>query len=441
MTDDLTIATIRRRIAAMITDPDGLPATRPDPASVSPAAARSALGPAVPLLPQFLFIIAVNGQSLAVGFKGNPLTPGLTNPHPDRILKVAGLDVRLGLASDAATNPVLDRDTITDFEPLVSEHGTGGTDFGVTVCEGIGAGILEQLDTVIGIRPRILFYVIGRGGQPYSTLKKGTNAYANDMAAMDRICQVARSKGWTPIALATVLKHGEADGANTTYKADLVAWQADKNADYKAITGQAGDIPFIMTQPSAFSQGNYLSGLAMLEAMEEDPDTFAVVTPDYPLMGLYDADRTHFTGPGYYDLGCDYIARGLLQQVLGTGAKALRINRDDVEWDGTTLRFGFHIPTRPIAVDTVAIPDPGNWGFVFKDDSGDLPVDTMSLVDRDTRVAVTFTRAATTNRVIEFALKGYPIGQVKVIANQPRGCIRDSSPGAKNFLLHFRQPF
>ena len=106
-----------------------------------------------------------------------------------------------------------------------------------------------------------------------------------------------------------------------------------------------------------------------------------------------------------------------------------------MSWDGTTLKFGFHHPS-PVFLDTTAIPNPGDFGFVFKDASGVLPVQTLGLVDDDTRLAATFTRAATTSRMIEYALKGYPAG-TKVIANQPRGCVRAGA----DFLLHFNQAF
>jgi hypothetical protein len=415
--------------------------TRPYMISSTPVAVSGALALAVPSSPEFLFIIPVNGQSLAVGFRGNPLSGGmLVNPYPDRILKVSGLDVRLGRPSDAGTIPALDPNTITDFGPLVSMTGTGGADYGVTVCEGIGAGILAQLDTVMAVKPRILFYVIGEGGTPYSGLAKGTQPYTDDMAAMTKICAIAQAKGWTPVALCTVLKHGEADGASLTYAADLAQWQADKEADYQAITGQVGKHPLLVSQPSAFSSGNQMSGLAMLQQVETFPDRFGLVGPDYPMRNLYDPDLTHFVGQGYYDFGYNYFAPGILRQCFGHGALALRPNRADVTWNGTTLTIGFHIPVPPMVIDTVTMPDPGDYGFTASDGSGDLPVDTVTLVSGGTKLAFTFTRALVGTGTLKAAQVGY-VG-TKLIANQPRTCIRDSRTGTyKNWLCHFIQTF
>jgi len=408
-------------------------------ATETAVAVDQGLGLAVPASPKILNICPGTGQSLLVGFQGNPLTLGLTNPYPEKILKGLGLDVRLGLASDAGTNPVFNPAVLTDFDPLISMTGTGGSAFGVTVFEGMGPGMLAPLDEAIGLTPRHLFMAIGRGGQPYSTIRKGTNCYANIIAAATKACALAVAKGWVPFIPFVTIVHGEADGASLTYYDDLIEWQDDLNTDLKAITGQAADIFFLISQPSAFSAGNHLSGLAMVKAMEDFPDLFTVAAPNYQFRTLYDADLTHLTGPGYYALGRDYLARAALQQAYGGGWRPLWPIRADATWDGTTLTVPFNVPVGPLVLDTVTLPDPGSYGFKAVDGSGDFPILTAALAAGNTAMAFTFTRAKSGAATLQYALTGY--GMPKVLADQPRGNLRDSAPGAPNWSLHFDLAF
>lgn len=401
----------------------------------TPVLVDRALGLAVPNAPEYLLIVPTIGQSNSVGVRGTPLTPGLTNPYPDKILKAIGLDVRLGLSADGVTDPLLDPATITNFDPLISMQGVAGAAFGVTICEGTGPGMLEPLDERMGITPRCVFFTVGRSGAAYIFLRKTKPAYTNTLAAVTKMAALARARGWVPIVPFILVAHGEADGASPTYLADLVQWQSDYNTDLKAITGQTGNIPFIMNQPSSFQNNDFLSLLAMNEAAATYPDRFAVAGPNYPLLSFYDADLLHFTGPGHHKLGKDYLARAALHQVFGNGWKGLRPKPGVAPtWDGTTLTVPFDIPTAPLVLDTTAVTNPGNYGFTALDDSGALPVSTVALADSGTKVAVTFGRAATTNRKLRYALTGY--GVPRIAGNQPRGNLRDSTPTTPNWCVH-----
>ena len=121
------------------------------------------------------------------------------------------------------------------------------------------------------------------------------------------------------------------------------------------------------------------------------------------------------------------------------GANPLRFNLADVTWDGTTLTAGLIIPTPPLVFDTTLFPDPGHFGFKATDSSGDLPVNTVNLTAGNTKVAFTFTRAATASRNLRVAQTGYAIP--KVIADSPRCNLRDSTPTNPNWVLHDLIPF
>jgi hypothetical protein len=406
----------------------------------TPVVVSKSLRMAVPNAPEYLFIVPTEGQSNSVGVFSTPLTLGQTNPYPDQILKALGLDVRLGLSADGVTDPLLDPATITDFDPLISMSGTAGASFGLTICEGVGPGIVAPIDAAMNIKPRCIFFTCGRSSAAYIFLKKTKPAYTNTLAAVTKMAALARAKGWVPIVPFILMAHAEADAASATYFADLVQWQSDFNTDLKAITGQAADIPFIMNQPSSFMGTSFQSLLAQNLAAATYPDKFVVAAPNYWMGSTYHTDFLHFTAPATYKLGKEYLAAAAMHHVFGNGWTGVRPKLGVAPtWDGTTLTVSFDIPGGPLVLDTTAVTDPGNYGFTAVDDSGALPVATVNLVNSATKVAITFTRAATTNRKLRYALTGH--GGTRLLTTIPRGNLRDSTPISPNWCTHFELNF
>lgn len=390
-----------------------------------------------------LMCVPCIGQSLDVGSQGLVLADGLlTAPYPTKLLMATGLDIRCGLPSDQSSDPVLDPATITGFEGLKSKLGTIAT-YGVTMHEGWGRTILDKIGASMGdqLQPRILPIAIGRGGIGYAGLKKGTQTYANMIAAMTKFRTLALANGWRFVVPCIVVVHGEQDGASSTYYANLLEWQLDFETDLKAAPFNlpAGmTIPFVMNQPSAFSAGNHLSGLAMLKAHEDHPDKFTIACPNYWMAyadgeDCYAPDRTHGNAKGYMKIGDRYFWRAILQQAFGSGWSPLRPNRAGVTWNGTTLTVPYLSPNGIINLDTAVIPNPGNYGYKSTDGSGVLNIATANRSLGNTAMAFTFDRTAVGTIDLEYATTGYP--GAKVIADQPRGCMRDSDP-VPNWCVH-----
>lgn len=412
---------------------------------------------AMPTAPELVHIFLVIGQSNAASTGGLTISDGIVVPvYPNHVLKNAGLDVRAGMPSDGSSSPDLDPASIVGFDALVSMLSANGA-CGVTICEGAGPEVVRQVDEAFSFKPTCLFGVFALGGAAYDFIKKGTNTYDNAIIWAEKVAELVRLAGKTPVFSGIIVEHGEADGPSTTYAADCIEWRTDYNADLKPLGGPEGegqdhDIPFIFVQPSGFSQGNHLSGLAMVDLMLDHPTQFTVACPAYWLAytdqgDLYVTDRIHYSAKGQVRAGRDYVAAAYLRQAFGgpEGNKpgAFYLDPADVTWDGTTLTVGANVPTAPIVLSAGSgvnqIPDPGDYGFKATDGSGDLPVDTVTVTGGGTKLAFTFTRAATTSRKLQYALTGYPVG-TKTLANQPRGCVRDSSP-IPNWLLHYEIAF
>ncbi|MGL4964356.1 MAG: hypothetical protein ACRC67_24205, partial [Inquilinus sp.] len=287
---------------------------------------------AMPCDPTVLHVILRIGQSTAVGALGFPLSAGLTvNPYPTKVLKCAGLDVRLGLQSNATVNPVFNPALITGFDPLVSMQGTD-PQMGVTSCEAMGPAMVSAIGADTGFQPMILQLVVGRGGLGYADLKKGTVPYSNSIAALGAIRTVAQGLGWKVAMPLIVCNHGQANGNNPAYYGMQDEWQSDYSGDIQDLFDQAAIIPFADTMPSAFSEGYHHSGLAMAKLMEDFPDRFTVCCPEYHLS--YDPDLTHPDAAGYMKRG-RYEARAVIQQAYGTAGpwKPLWVPRTAFTWD------------------------------------------------------------------------------------------------------------
>lgn len=418
---------------------------RPYVSSVETAVAiHRAMGLTIPCAAEALMIVPVIGQSLSVGVLGTPLTLGLTNPHPDYILKVAGLDVRLGLMSDGVADDILNPATITDFDPLVSMSGVAGPVLGLTVSEGMGPGIVSSCyDNMNGFMPRCLFFNVGRSGIGYSGLKKGTNAYANLVAAVTKIASVARAKGYVPYVPGVVLVHGETDAASATYYADLLQWQTDIDTDMRPLLGPAGvgqarTIPFVMNMHSSFLAGQIQAVLAQGKAMDDFPTRFTVACPNYQLKPYY-VDGVHYNGQGYHTLGRDYLAKALMKQAFGGGWTPLWPIKAALTWTGTTLTIPFKIPEGAVSIDTSIVTDPGNLGYTALDGAGALPISSSALVSGGTAVQFSFGRAVSTAPKIRYGLVGYAATpRVDNYATMPRGVLRDSGG---NWLPHHEVQF
>jgi hypothetical protein len=93
----------------------------------------------------------------------------------------------------------------------------------------------------------------GQNGQPMAGIKKGGNvpSYIGSIAEASRMKQLFDAQGYDYRIAAVLLTHGESDLGSATYGDQVLDLQANYDADLRAITGQSGTIPMILSQPSA----------------------------------------------------------------------------------------------------------------------------------------------------------------------------------------------
>src|SRR5699024_6112542 len=132
--------------------------------------------------------------------------------------------------------------------PLVAKVGQGSGARGETPMEGF-ANALEREARRLGIRYRILNFTAAQGGTVYNDLKKGTQIYANMIAAVTKAVELAAAEGWQVIVDGCIVRHGEGNANTFAYYDNLIEWQQDVDSDIRGITGQQAPVHFILAQP------------------------------------------------------------------------------------------------------------------------------------------------------------------------------------------------
>ncbi|WP_193090870.1 hypothetical protein [Halomonas colorata] len=369
------------------------------------------------------------GQSLVVGATAAPTLVSIDPIFPDEALMFesgANSDVRMGLETQGE-QPVLDPRSLTGFAPLVARVGQGPGSRGETIMES-SANELTRQARELGASFRSLSFTAGQGATNYQGLKKGSQVYENMLEAIQRAVDLAAEKGWRLVVDACVLKHGEADNTNANYFNDLIEWQNDIDADVKAITGQAGDVPFLMAQPSSFYSA-FDSVIAMVKANNESP-RHHLTGPDYPFSDEYFTDLLHFKGPGYYLIG-EQVARAH-KQALWSSAKTSRIIEIiGANIAGTVATVSLSVPTPPLVIDTTTVRAQVNHGFNVYDDAGELGVTDVRITDDGSSNGIAIVELTLSDSSsgqgerVDYALVGH--SGTRSVDTIPRGNIRDSA--------------
>ncbi|AKU99528.1 Endo-1,4-beta-xylanase Z precursor [Labilithrix luteola] len=383
------------------------------------------------------------GQSLSVGSVGTPpLT--LTQPYDN-------LSFVTGVMTEATG--------LTSFIPLVEGDLCTGTTIAVETMSSGMANLVTKMarESLLVDQPAgktshdLLVSVHGLGGIAYSGLKKGTSAYATGMAQVTAGKALTTDAGKSYVVRAVTNVHGESDhvALNANYAADLAQWQADYEADVKALTGQSEPIPMFQTQMSSWTKlGTPLSTtsaipLAQLAAHVASGGKIVLVGPKYHLP--YAPDGVHLTNVGYRHMGEDYAKA--YRRVVMEGKPWEPIRPRTITRKGAVITVTFHVPSPPLALDTTRVTDPGNYGFEYVDDSDVTPgIDEIVVSSADTVTITLFSAPTGANARLRYAYRGIP-GAPGGPKTGPRGNLRDSDSTASrngdplyNWCVHFDEP-
>jgi hypothetical protein len=379
------------------------------------------------------------GQSLSTGLFANPAIS--TTALWPTVALMTNLGVRQVI--DRGQVHVLNPDLITALVPLVE---TSSSDHDG---ETIGAGMAFQINELAleaGQPPwPIVFSAHGVTGAPYSILKRGTVPYANSLAAVKRIAAILGRARIRDVVRAVTVTHGESDAimgiSAAEYEADLVQWRSDYDADVRAITGQRERVMLFTDQMNNYTSkvlGSHAAPtsvipLAQLKAALDYPDSIVLVCPKYWL-NYYRKDGAHLTNRSEELLGEKYGEAIERTFVDGAVWKPLYITAATVNANLITLSY--HIPSPPLVLDTTMVRDPGNFGFVYIDDSPAPPKIRAVELDggrNQVRISLSAAPSATAgHRHVQYAYVGSVQcgggGCAAGPVTGPRGNLRDSDP-------------
>jgi hypothetical protein len=419
-------ATLQSAIDAAQAVDDNPVATRPELDAAQAALAqavntfrRSVVG-GLPLLHHILG----TGQSLSEGWNG---TPPLTTTQPFNNLMLSGVG-----------------QTGTDLVPLIE-----GPNLHSALVETISSALGN---TLAALSPQTNYTSIvtrnGEGSQAYVNLKKGTTWYNKGMGQIQKAQAASTNMGHTYQVAAVTTVHGESDHVANNgpyYAGYLKEWQADYQADARALTGQTNSVPMFFCQMSSHTKYNSTTSLipgAQLWASEISRD-LTLVCPKYFL--TY-SDGVHLTAQSYRHLGEYYgkaLKRVLVDHLPWDPLKPVKITQS-----GATITVDFAVPVPPLAIDTTLVLAQTNYGFEYADDASSATINSVSITDADTMTITLSAPPTGANPRLRYAYTGVSgSGAGCNQAGSARGNIRDSDAtpslygsNLNNWLVHFDYP-
>jgi hypothetical protein len=384
---------------------------------------------------------AGTGQSLMAGSYGDIDIPTAANPWPDDALMFqtsSGVDVRMGLPV-SGTIPDLVPADLTGFAAAASVSSPASSGYGVTPVDR-AVMVMSDVARQRGVRYVNVGMVSARGGTSYAELKKnGTipEIYDNLIAGVQRAHDLAAAQGKRFVVDKLFWKHGEADQSDTPaeYAAKMVEYQADFDADVKAITGQAADVKVIMAQPSSFLASGGPS-LAMANLHRANP-LFSLSGPDYPYQDEYNTDLLHFKGPGYFMIG-EKAGQAAADALWRPAGKSQPLIVTSVSRAGATVTVNVSVPYGPMQIDTTAVPIASQYGLKYSVGGVDVPVSAVTITDtgNDGAGVITLTLAITpagTDGRLDVGWPGHSSGANRLTSTIPRTNIRDSDPAVSDY--------
>lgn len=318
------------------------------------------------------------------------------------------------MGATEANTPLPDENIFTFVDLHEYDAGVSGE----TISSGFAHRALQGLASNIGF----VSAVHGIGGQPYTSLQKGTVMYANLLKGVTRAKQIAESSSLTMTCYAVDMVHGEADHVDAPgeYYADLLQLHSDLDTDIRAIMGEgAPAIKIIHSQEARYTTAP--SRIDQLQLWIDHPDKFIMVGPRYPFAT---ADGLVHLNAVSHRLHGAQFGRAYRTVIVESGTyKPLYCTAAHLTGSNIVLTFDGN--TGNLTLDTVNVTDPGTYGFRFAQTGGN----SVSI----SSVTVTASNQVTT------ALSAAPTGtgQMITIAEDcgtddagpttgPRCCLRDS---------------
>ncbi len=353
-------------------------------------------------------IILLTGESTARGGAPNG-TPGNLTTAIDthRCLMMSGGGG--GTMLTPALN-VFDPGSVDDFEPVKETTADGKGESPLTACANF-----RDAENIANGRPRKTYVVrtCGKSGATIAQISKGTAPYTKGLAEVARIVEMQRLLYKRDCIVEAVFcnigVNDRAAGTTRTAMRDaLIQFQADWDADLKALIPGLADVPLVLSQVRAPGSGTYSAdmALAQLDAVEVNDTKIQISMAEYELQGGYGlADAVHDFSPGY-DVRGVYEGKWLYDTQDAAAPvtwKGMRV-RSVTLFDSTHIDVRFWVPVPPIVIDTTRLPDFGNAGFRYASNEGGITITNVAVQDVDTiRLTVSGSVSSQTGRIVGYA--------------------------------------
>jgi hypothetical protein len=238
--------------------------------------------------------------------------------------------------------------------------------------------------------------------------KRGTGrAYPGSLSETRTFKRMADEQGKSFTSGAVILTHGECDAANPDYEDGLHRLVLDYNQDLKAITGQARDIPLLISQQSTETRPRGGSAVAVWQLGVDYPGEAFCVGPKYQYQ--YASDHLHMDAAGYRRLGEKYAE--VYDQVVNQGRLWTPVQPNAIQRQGAKITIDFDVPNPPLNWDeNISAPHQevhtawaNGRGFEVADDSGELTILAVDIV-ADSVVEITLGCAPSGDIWVRYAL-------------------------------------
>lgn len=305
--------------------------------------------------PDAVTVIALYGQSLAVGTDGRPAL-SVEAPYPEDVFVLDQSMTALCAAREGGPcGPWPDTETSRTAIAATWRHLRGDGKF---IVNNAAAGGLA----------------IGR-------LAKGTAPYQKLIDQITASSALAATLPGAPRAIvrSVAFVHGPSDESNDGYAAKLRQLRADVDADVRAITQQTSPVHFFVDQTSSWSRTSVEPNVAVdqLRACQVDPFIHCV-GPQFQLD--YSDDRVHLVNTGYRENGERFGAA--MWRTLERCEEAAAPYTIGAQAIGSTIRARFHVADPPLAFDLDRCPEFPNRGFeLFSPSVQDVQITEAVVID------------------------------------------------------------
>jgi len=363
-----------------------------------------------PFITKIIHLIG-SGQSLSMGTNSTPYSH---NPHCANRIRTLNVGVETITRGNAF---VLTEADCIPTKPLVVEY---------REVPMIQCAAQIQRNKAIPVGAGIVASMHGWGGRPVAELAKGSQFYANALAAAAAVKSEAASLGLAYEVHYVDWIQGEANRADApgVYTAQLLQLQSDFDTDLRAITGGQKAIPLLLDQISNWTAYNLTTCSVPLEQLQMAlvyPSRVVCAGPKY--WALTGSDGVHLPSLSSRRLGAMHAraAEAILNGQCWLPTHCVSAIRVD---NIVTLKF--FTPFGRLVADTVNVSDPGHYGIRWIDSAASSEVANVK-VGLDNTVTVTLTAIPTglngTIGIADIGTYGADGGPF----TGARACLRDSS--------------